>query len=222
MNCFEAKIFGIGLPRTGTTSLHLAFQQLGIASVHFPFTLWEQHDYSLLDKYEAFCDGPIYAMYPELSDRCPDSVFILTTRPLDDWLESMEWLLKHGPNIWGWSPAYDRFHAEFFGNANFDRTLYTAAYNCHHEKVYRWTEQHQAKLLVLDTAKEYGFAELCEFLNLPILQLPYPKSNPARTPSLSLKCVERAGQIYPPLGTLGRRILSRVGRTRLGRLLLNE
>lgn len=205
----HGKVFAIGLPRTGTTSLDAAFRALGFSSIHFPFSLWKDSNFGMLDKYQAFSDGPIYAMYPDLHRRFPDANFIITTRPLPDWLESMEWLLTNGPFIWAWEPEYDRFHESFFGSSRFDRDLYAAAYNRHHDEVYAWSEKHQIRLLVLDAAKGYGFKEICNFLNLPVPNSPYPRANPARTPSMAVKCVTRVERILPPLGAMARRLISR-------------
>lgn len=45
-----SKIFGIGLPRTGTTSLNIALNQLGLASKHFPFELYNPQDHASLNQ----------------------------------------------------------------------------------------------------------------------------------------------------------------------------
>ena len=88
------KIFCIGLPRTGTTSLDMALNTIGIKSIHFPFSLYETDDLSILDQYIAFVDTPIPMLYQKLDKICPGSGFILTARPLEGWLKSMEWLLR--------------------------------------------------------------------------------------------------------------------------------
>jgi len=96
----KVKIFGIGLPRTGTTSLHNALKSLGIKSKHFPFKLYTSFDDKLLGDYDLFVDSPIQLIYKLLDDKFPESKFILTTRSLDSWLESMEWLFEHGFAMW--------------------------------------------------------------------------------------------------------------------------
>ena len=82
-------IFGIGLSRTGTTSLHHAFEILGIRSAPTSVALLFDPDDEVLGLYEAFTDNPIPFLYQRLDARFPGSKFILTTRDLDDWLRSM-------------------------------------------------------------------------------------------------------------------------------------
>ena len=89
-------IFGIGLSRTGTTSLHHALELLGYRSAPSSAALLDDQYDRLLDRYDAFTDNPIPFMYRDLDARYPGSKFILTTRPLAGWLASMEWLFDEG------------------------------------------------------------------------------------------------------------------------------
>jgi hypothetical protein len=80
-----SKIFGIGLSRTGTTSLHAALGILGYRSIHYP-----QLDrlYELVDDHDAASDTPVACSYRQLDARYPGSRFILTVRDFRAWLES--------------------------------------------------------------------------------------------------------------------------------------
>lgn len=87
----SGKIFGLGLSKTGTASLHHAFKEMGFESKHFPkvpeiFT----GDFRCLDNYEAACDISIVPYYPQLDAAYPGAKFILNVRNVDDWLQSME------------------------------------------------------------------------------------------------------------------------------------
>ena len=78
-NLPQRKILGIGLSRTGTTSLHLAMGMLGYRSIHCPRLdrLGE-----ILEHYQAAVDTPIACSFRELDLCYPDSLFILTIRDI--------------------------------------------------------------------------------------------------------------------------------------------
>src|SRR5262249_9811138 len=82
------KIFGIGLSRTGTTSLTYAFAELGLRAHHFPRTR------AFIDEADAATDTPVAAWYKELDVLYPGSKFIVTPRSIPDWLDSCEVLWR--------------------------------------------------------------------------------------------------------------------------------
>lgn len=176
------KIFGIGLPRTGTTSLNIALNTLGISSVHFPFSLYENNDRTILNQYTAFIDTPIPLLYQELDQLCPNSGFILTTRPVESWLKSMEWLLTEGRRIWQWKTTYDNYHQNLFGSSEFVWEQYKIKYDQFHEEVDQYF-QNRSNLLILDLNTQYGYQELCNFLEIPVYQEKYPRGNESREAS---------------------------------------
>ena len=97
----KPKVFGIGLSRTGTTSLTHALTILGYRTNHFPHDddfRREVTDYleqdadrlelSVLRHYDALTDLPICCIYQGLDCAYPGSRFILTSRDKETWLES--------------------------------------------------------------------------------------------------------------------------------------
>jgi len=97
----EHKIFCIGVNKTGTSSLHEAFQILGLRSLHNVYkanALIEaaiQANQKLLlhlDEYDAFSDHPFFRYYQDLDLQYPGSKFILNTRDSKRWVESR---IKH-------------------------------------------------------------------------------------------------------------------------------
>jgi Sulfotransferase domain len=81
----HAKVFGVGLSRTGTTSLHYALGFLGYRSIHFP----PPHQLrELLNFYDAAVDTPVACVFKELAEAYPDARFVLTVRDMDSWLAS--------------------------------------------------------------------------------------------------------------------------------------
>ena len=82
-----AKVFGIGLPKTGTTSLGYCFRRLWFKHRTFHMDLAlkvkrNQVNEALreAERFEAFEDWPWFAIYRELDQRFPNSKFILTLR----------------------------------------------------------------------------------------------------------------------------------------------
>lgn len=91
------KVFGIGLPKTGTTSLNSALSQLGFTSLHNPLDLRQQahegnyrfdrNDWDALTNFgEHF--------YPQLDEAYPGSKFILTVRDEEEWIDSWRRQIK--------------------------------------------------------------------------------------------------------------------------------
>lgn len=81
------KVFGIGLPKTGTTSLGYCFRRLGYKHRSFDMDLAAQVKRNQLEnvlaeaeRHEAFEDWPWFSIYRELDERFPNSKFILTHR----------------------------------------------------------------------------------------------------------------------------------------------
>ncbi|KAK3314444.1 hypothetical protein B0H66DRAFT_641833 [Apodospora peruviana] len=109
----SVKIIVAGLPRTGTASLKLALETLGISPVHHfadppnqyqrlslaanllkdstPPKIRRQKLFELFDGYEAIADQPVCACLPDLLEMYPDAVVILTERASAKiWLDSFK------------------------------------------------------------------------------------------------------------------------------------
>jgi hypothetical protein len=78
------KIFLIGFNKTGTSSFDSLFKILGINSIHNEFDIPVME---IIDKYDAFTDGGHYN-FSDYFNKYPDSLFILNTRPIKNWLIS--------------------------------------------------------------------------------------------------------------------------------------
>jgi hypothetical protein len=80
------KVFCIGFNKTGTSSIHQLFLELGLRSYHGYYSHFPVGD-PLFNQFQCFSDGNEHPF--ELLDRSyPGSRFIVTTRRLDDWLVS--------------------------------------------------------------------------------------------------------------------------------------
>jgi len=88
------KVFGIGLSKTGTTSLARALEILDykvkdcIGVKHYAKGDISSIDLSIIDNNNAFTDTPIPSFYKELDEKYSESKFILTIRDKEAWLKS--------------------------------------------------------------------------------------------------------------------------------------
>ncbi len=177
---FSPKILGIGLGRTGTTSLHHALERLGYRSIHYPFpdAILAGHLH-LLDGFDAACDTPIAAVFPRLDARYPGSRFIYTVRAVDPWIESAR-------RFWERMPSFldrrametaSRVSMEVYGAPRFDERAYRRAHAQHDRRVRAYFEGRERDLLTLDITAGDGWDTLCPFLDQPIPGAPFPHAN---------------------------------------------
>ena len=82
------KLFIIGLPRTGTTSISVALLTYGFKVAHTAFT---KHAFELAD---VVSDSPCFSDYQQLDKVFPESKFVYLDRPLALWVPSMQSLLN--------------------------------------------------------------------------------------------------------------------------------
>jgi hypothetical protein len=82
------KVFIIGLPRTGTTSVSVALLGHGFKVAHTAFT---KRAFELAD---VISDAPCFCDYQQLDTLFPDSKFVYLNRLANQWIPSMQMLLK--------------------------------------------------------------------------------------------------------------------------------
>lgn len=82
------KLFIIGLPRTGTTSISVALLEYGFKVAHTAYT---KRAFELAD---VISDAPCFADYQELDKIFPNSKFVYLDRSLERWVPSMQMLLN--------------------------------------------------------------------------------------------------------------------------------
>jgi len=188
MNPGEPKVFGIGLSKTGTSSLDRALNELGIRSIHFPCdrrTHGElaagNYRLSVLQQYRAATDISVAPFYAQLDHVHPGSKFILTVRELEPWLESVR---RHWEFQWRWAEHERQFRAflQFitactYGMHGYERERFTYVYQRHVSGVREYFRDRPDGLLVLDICGGEGWERLCPFLGLPVPALPFPRAN---------------------------------------------
>lgn len=184
------RIFGIGMHKTGTTSLHHAFQTLGLDSWHWKSNrqAWrifrEMNDFgrsNLLEESYALCDNPIPMLYEKLDRAYPGSKFILTTLSDEKWLAAVECLYDPQRNpYWDWDkqPFSNRIHQALYGRTDFHRETMLARYHKHNHDVMEYFCRHkQDDFLVMNMSRGAGWEDLCNFLGKPIPSIPYPHAH---------------------------------------------
>ena len=102
-----SKVFGIGLPKTGTTTLSTMFKELDLN--HAPYDLNLIHSiakgsisgtHEFIERYDSFEDWPWPVLWHELVKRYPDAGFILTVRSTDrTWLNSLQKHTDRNPSL---------------------------------------------------------------------------------------------------------------------------
>ena len=176
------KIFGIGLSKTGTTSLAGALSMLGYKTRDYiGVTRYVPHDLSTiskeeLDAYDAFTDTPIPSFYRELDAAFPGSKFILTVRDTEGWLKSCkkQFTVRHAEIQ---NDATRRLTHDLYGCTVFDEEKFATGYAKFVEGVKDYFKNRPQDLLVLDLCGGEGWQELCGFLGKPVLNAPFPVSN---------------------------------------------
>ncbi len=178
---FHHKIFGIGFPKTGTTSLNLALQELGLSSIHFPVSLQEicDHDGSV--------NLPVAVQFEKLDQTFRGSKFILTVREIESWLSScepqyrsvqeMDQSLKDDPRAAEFIQFFLTLRQRAFGTTFFDEVKFEHAYKSHLLKVKECFSGRAEDLLILDVSSDSVWFELCNFLALPVPQSQFPRAN---------------------------------------------
>jgi glycosyltransferase involved in cell wall biosynthesis len=174
------KVLGIGLSRTGTSSLHSALNLLGIPSIHFPRSI-EQ-----LKEFDGATGIPVALNYKQLDRLYPGSKFILTIRNPSSWLRSSKAQQKCLDRVGGdkISDGIIEPISQFYGQWEYNPCLWLSAYNLHLKSVMEYFCQRESDLLILDICNSQGWSELCSFLDCATPTVPFPHENRRKKPQL--------------------------------------
>lgn len=190
------EVIGAGFGRTGTMSLKLALEELGVGPCyHMVDVLADQPtrvpqwnaaldgrpDYdALFSGYAAAVDWPVAAVWPELLAANPDAKLILSTRSADSWYASFsETILAVLLARDNW-PEPARPWLEMVARVVIDRSLggrtdrdgVVAAYEANEAAA-----RAVAADRVLAFSPRDGWGPLCAFLGKPIPATPFPRTN---------------------------------------------
>lgn len=182
MEGVQGKIFGIGLSKTGTSSLAQALQRLGYrtkdcmgAQRYVPGDL-SSLDMDTVLAHDALTDTPIPSFYRELDARFPGSKFILTVREREGWLQSCRKQFNERSAA-AQSEAHRRLFEALYGTNVFDAQRFASGYDRFVAGVHQYFAHRPDDLLVLDVTAGEGWDKLCPFLGRPVPDAPFPKAN---------------------------------------------
>jgi len=182
MHTRTTKVFGIGLSKTGTTSLARALEILGYKTRDFlGVTRYTAGDLSSIDlreidENEAFTDTPIPSFYKQLDEKYPNSKFILTTRNMDDWLRSCKKQFTKRM-VERQNEATTQLHTDLYDCFEFDAEKYTNGYTRFVDDALDYFSNRREDLLVTDICGGADWEELCNFLGKPVPDVPFPVAN---------------------------------------------
>lgn len=191
------KVIGAGVGRTGTLSLKLAINRLGLGPCHHMEEVLQNMpvqvppwaaavagnpDWDRIYKgYESAVDWPTAGFFRELIAAYPDAKFILTHRSPESWVESFsETIYKamagrnHAPpEMQAWlAMCIDVISMTGFPEG-LDADGLKRAFIAHNDAV---KAAIPAKQLLVYQVKD-GWEPLCAFLDVPVPSEPFPRTN---------------------------------------------
>lgn len=162
------KLFIIGLPRTGTTSVSVALLDYGFKVAHTAYT---KRAFELAD---VISDAPCFADYEELDQLFPNSKFVYLDRALEGWVPSMQMLLNKmlpelAPKSGYLNPVLKRCINKTFAPLTTENPLGTqhleSCYRAHQQAVFHYFENRD-DLLVIDISQKNSLLKLLDFLGI--------------------------------------------------------
>jgi len=177
------RIFGIGLTKTGTSSLHAALAHLGFRSIHHgdqglrdslaEALLQDGGPLDRVDDLDAFFDVPaVVDRFDRFDLEYPASRFILSTRALEPWLASRQRHVETNRRLMELGEAHgDTLEVDF--------DAWVAEWHRHHERVLGHFADRPADLLVIDVCAGEGWEVLAPFCGWErIPERAFPWENP--------------------------------------------
>ena len=190
-------VVGAGVGRTGTYSLKLALNQLGVGPCHHmdevlhnmstQVPLWsaaasDQADWqSIFDGYSSAVDWPTACFFRELLKKFPAARFVLTQRDPERWAESfgatIYKLIENKDQAPEEMSAWLNMASAVIAKTGFplglDHDELVRAFNAHNQAVRETIPADQ--LLIFDVRQ--GWGPLCDFLEVPVPDGDFPRTN---------------------------------------------
>tara|TARA_R110000787_G_scaffold110809_8_gene219548 strand:+ start:3791 stop:4417 length:627 start_codon:yes stop_codon:yes gene_type:complete len=189
-------VISAGFGRTGTMSLKLALEELGLGPCHHMIEvihngeaqvpLWNaalagKPDYAAIyDGYKSAVDWPTAAFWQDVAETYPEARIILSTRSAESWYSSIsETILATvwAPETWPpqateWFTMVSKVLKRSFGDAR-EKDELIATFHAHEANVKATVPPER---LLVHSAKD-GWEPLCAFLEVPVPLTPYPRTN---------------------------------------------
>jgi hypothetical protein len=175
------KVFGIGLNKTGTSSLHRALELLGLRSLHWGGLETHERVLRAMDdgkpmleylepEPDAISDVIAVTYYFYLADlEYPGSKFILTLRDIDEWLDSRRRHVERNRQM----KDAGEYDGEFL---TVDLDTWAIEYRRHEAVVRTYFASRPEDLLAFRPA-DGDWEPLCAFLARPVPDVPFPWEN---------------------------------------------
>lgn len=164
------KLFIIGLPRTGTTSISVELLGHDFMVAHTAFT---KRAFELAD---VVSDAPCFSDYKELDELFPNSKFVHLDRALEKWIPSAQMLLKKmasrlHPKTGVFSPVLKRSFDEVFHLTStenpYSRDHLALCYLNHKQQVFDYFHGRD-DFLSINLSDEGSLASLLNFLGIEV------------------------------------------------------
>jgi len=173
----RVKIFCIGLNKTGTISLHQALTAMGFTSLHWGGQASRagverairegKPMLEYLGDYDAYSDiQRLSTSFDVLDEQYPGSRFILTTRPVDGWIDSRRRHVERNRE----RKARGEYDGTFL---EIEPDRWRAQFAEHHARVAAYFDGRD-DLLVMRVTEGDGYDVLCPFLDAPVPRTPFP------------------------------------------------
>ena len=195
-------VIGAGFGRTGTNSLKIALETLGLGPCHHMFEVrdnpaqlpaWEQAaegapcDWdSMFAGYRSQVDWPGARYWRELAAHYPDAKVVLSVRDPDAWFDSVQatiipFLENRGKHGDAHANAIAHMGHRLIGAGLFqdrlsDREHAIGVFKAHVDEVKATIAP--GRLLTFDVAE--GWEPLCRFLGTPVPETPFPRTNSSK------------------------------------------
>ena len=177
----KTKYFVISLPRSGTSSLRVMFENLGLNVLHAPGnTFFRSINWDI----DFYCDTPIYTdecihnilEWSETKGFIPKFIYI-NRKPLDIWnswnrsglYKNYDWMLKDRNEGKSLTPAQSfdlKCYDDAFGNEKWTEENSEDTVLRHKERVCNLVSDAGKEILIFEFEK--GFTQLCEFLDMDL------------------------------------------------------
>ena len=186
------RIIGAGLGRTGTSSLKRALEYLLHGPCYHMTEVFENLDHiplwrlaasggepdwhDMFSHYQAAVDWPAASFWRELSLAFPDAMVVLSTRDPESWWTSASRTIfrEHDP-VPGtqWREMWEDITFNRFTSRLDDKAACIEAFINHNNQVRKSVPE--SRLLVWSVYD--GWKPLCEALNIPVPDIPFPHEN---------------------------------------------
>jgi hypothetical protein len=177
------KVIGIGLGKTGTSTLADCLRYLGYTHRSWNKKIYDiyargemEKIWKVVDAHDSLDDHPWPELYRELDARYPGSKFILTVRKdPDTWARSLETHSRRRANrtrVW---------HIYGMPQGQFDAEKVKQRYLAHNDDVRAYFKNRPQDLIEICWETGDGWEKLAPFLGKPIPPVPIPHTNKTMT-----------------------------------------